>query len=194
MSANFSSITPSTTLRNFMRDGFRYDEISGLLSMNCDSGWAFCRSLTDTLRYVKPRLIAKCRSSGRGEVRKLSESLASIVTPTPTAAQASSRPARWIARRSSRRDTGSILGGKPRRRHASHCRQPYPQGSLTAGDPYPVVENHDIVKAGAEPRLPALADSARPSFMVRAQPFAVRHGNIADRSRNSAGFHGTGNS
>jgi 1,4-alpha-glucan branching enzyme len=38
-------------------DGFRYDEISGLLSMNKDSGWAFCCNLTSTLRFLKPRLL-----------------------------------------------------------------------------------------------------------------------------------------
>ncbi|PWT74585.1 MAG: 1,4-alpha-glucan branching protein, partial [Chloroflexi bacterium] len=40
----------------FHVDGFRYDEISDLIDMNRDSGWSFCCHLTDTLRYVKPRL------------------------------------------------------------------------------------------------------------------------------------------
>jgi 1,4-alpha-glucan branching enzyme len=44
-------------LNEFHVDGFRYDEISGLLSMNRESGFSFCRDLTDTLRCVKPRLI-----------------------------------------------------------------------------------------------------------------------------------------
>lgn len=44
-------------VEEFHADGFRYDEISGLLSMNKDSGWNFCRSMTDTLRSIKPRLL-----------------------------------------------------------------------------------------------------------------------------------------
>ena len=35
----------------FHVDGFRYDEISALLSMNQDSGWTFCCDLTNTIRY-----------------------------------------------------------------------------------------------------------------------------------------------
>ncbi len=42
-------------IQEFHVDGFRYDEISALLSMNEDSGWSFCCALTDTLRYIKPR-------------------------------------------------------------------------------------------------------------------------------------------
>ena len=44
-------------IQEFHVDGFRYDEISALLSMNQDSGWSFCCDLTNTLRYVKPRLL-----------------------------------------------------------------------------------------------------------------------------------------
>ena len=44
-------------ISEFHVDGFRYDEISDLLSMNCDSGWSFCCDLTNTLRFVKPRLL-----------------------------------------------------------------------------------------------------------------------------------------
>jgi hypothetical protein len=44
-------------LQEFHVDGFRYDEISALLSLNENSGWSFCRDLTDTLRYVKPGLL-----------------------------------------------------------------------------------------------------------------------------------------
>ena len=48
-------------IEEFHVDGFRYDEISALFSMNEDSGWSFCCDLTSTLRYIKPRLLAKCR-------------------------------------------------------------------------------------------------------------------------------------
>ncbi len=37
-------------MEEFHADGFRYDEISTLLSLNQDSGWAFCRQLSSMLR------------------------------------------------------------------------------------------------------------------------------------------------
>ncbi|MGE5113230.1 MAG: hypothetical protein ACM3JB_20390 [Acidobacteriaceae bacterium] len=39
----------------FHADGFRYDEISVLLSLGGDSGASFCRDLTGTLRFERPR-------------------------------------------------------------------------------------------------------------------------------------------
>jgi len=44
-------------VNEFHADGFRYDEISMLLSMNKDSGWSFCQALTSTLGFVKPRIL-----------------------------------------------------------------------------------------------------------------------------------------
>jgi len=38
-------------------DAFRYDEISLLLQANNGSGWTFCQNLTNTLRYLKDRLL-----------------------------------------------------------------------------------------------------------------------------------------
>ncbi len=35
-------------------DGFRYDEISALVSLNADNGWGFCRDMTGTVRYARP--------------------------------------------------------------------------------------------------------------------------------------------
>ena len=65
----------------FHVDGFRYDEISDLISMNCDSGWTFCRNLTDTLRYVKPRLLQNAEF-WPGEVGNYPKSWQLIVAPT----------------------------------------------------------------------------------------------------------------
>ncbi len=44
-------------INEFHVDGFRYDEISDLISMNCDWGWSCCCDLTSTLRFIKPRLL-----------------------------------------------------------------------------------------------------------------------------------------
>jgi 1,4-alpha-glucan branching enzyme len=54
-------------IEEFHVDGFRYDEISGLLTMNLESGWDFCRNLTDTWRFVKPRLL-KTQSTGHSNL------------------------------------------------------------------------------------------------------------------------------
>lgn len=44
-------------LNEFHADGFRYDEISVLLSLGGDSGSSFCRDLTGTLRFERPRCL-----------------------------------------------------------------------------------------------------------------------------------------
>ena len=66
----------------FHADGFRYDEISDLISMKCDSGWTSCCALTRTLRYMKPRLVAKCRSPVRVRSATIQRPWLAIVTPT----------------------------------------------------------------------------------------------------------------
>src|SRR6516164_10471023 len=68
-------------ISEFHVDGFRYDEISDLISMNCDSGWTFCRDLTDTLRFVKPRLVQNAEF-WPGEVGNYPKSWQLIVAPT----------------------------------------------------------------------------------------------------------------
>jgi 1,4-alpha-glucan branching enzyme len=44
-------------VEEFHVDGFRYDEISILLSTNQGSGWEFCRALTTALRTLQPRVL-----------------------------------------------------------------------------------------------------------------------------------------
>ena len=58
-------------------DRFRYDEISDLISMNCDSGWSFCRDLTGTLRYIKPRLL-QTPNSGRAKLETIRSRLSRL--------------------------------------------------------------------------------------------------------------------
>src|SRR6266481_1986797 len=58
---NSSSITPATT------------------SMNCDSGWSFCCDLTNTLRFIKPRLLQNAEF-WPGEVGNYPKSAPSIIT------------------------------------------------------------------------------------------------------------------
>jgi hypothetical protein len=60
--------------------GFRDDEISDLISMNCDSGWTFCRNLTCTLRYVKLRLLQNA-DFGRTKSATIQSPGRRLVTP-----------------------------------------------------------------------------------------------------------------
>jgi 1,4-alpha-glucan branching enzyme len=48
--------------------------------MNRDSGWSFCRNLTDTLRYVKPRLLqnAEYWPGEFGDYPKSSQSIVAL--------------------------------------------------------------------------------------------------------------------
>jgi 1,4-alpha-glucan branching enzyme len=147
-------------LEEFHVDGFRYDEISGLLSMNKDSGFSFCRDLTDTLRSVKPRLIQNAEY-WPFEFNDYPRPGPLIVTPTKQggsgfdvvqhdglrsavrgAVQQASFGQNVIV------DFDSIAG---------HL---YPQGYAHGWQAVPCVENHDIVKIGQEKRIAALADGA----------------------------------
>ena len=57
----------------FHVDGFRYDEISDLISMNCDSGWTFCSQPHEYAALCEAALVAKCRILA-GRSRQLSKS------------------------------------------------------------------------------------------------------------------------
>ena len=144
----------------FHVDGFRYDEISGLLSMNCDTGWSFCHDLTNTLRSVKPRLLQNAEY-WPGEFGNYPKSTQEIVTPTifggagfdvvqhdglRNAVRGAVRAASFG--RSAAINFDAIAGNL------------YPSGLPHGWQAVPCVENHDIVKVGADQRIPVLADGA----------------------------------
>jgi 1,4-alpha-glucan branching enzyme len=144
-------------VEEFHVDGFRYDEISALLSMNGDSGWSFCSNLTDTLRFVKPRLlqnaeywpneytqprlsiVAATNNGGTGfDVLQHDGLRIAIRAAVQQAAQGQNA---WV-------DFGSI---------AANLRAldlPHAWQAVTC------LENHDVVQAGRDPRIPALADGS----------------------------------
>lgn len=144
----------------FHADGFRYDEISDLISMNCDSGWTFCRNLTDTLRYVKPRLLQNAEF-WPGEVENYPTSWPSIVTPTVNGGAGFNvvqhdglrGAVRNAVRAASYGQTASID-------FDAIAANLYPPGFAHGWQAVPCVENHDVVKVGADLRIPALADGS----------------------------------
>ena len=144
----------------FRVDGFRYDEISGLLSMNKDSGWSFCRDLTDTLRFTKPRLLQNAEY-WPFEFGDYPKPWPLIVTPTGDGGSGfdvvqhdglrnavRSAISQASAGAQSGVDFDSIAGSL------------YPSGFAHGWQAVTCIENHDIVKIGTQPRIPMLADSA----------------------------------
>jgi 1,4-alpha-glucan branching enzyme len=145
-------------IEEFHVDGFRYDEISALLSMNQDSGWSFCCDLTNSLRYLKPRLVQNAEywpfefqnyprpsplivtSTGSGgagfDVLQHDGLRSAIRSAVGQASQGQSAAV----------DFGSIAGNL------------YPGGFAHGWQAVTCVENHDLVQAGRDPRIPALAD------------------------------------
>jgi 1,4-alpha-glucan branching enzyme len=147
-------------LNEFHVDGFRYDEISGLLSMNKESGFSFCRDLTDTLRSVKPRLIqnAEYWPFEFGDFRRL---VPQIVAKTGQGG-AGFDVVQHDGLRSSVRGAvqQASFGQGASVDFDSIAGNLYPQGYPHGWQAVPCVENHDIVKTGREKRVPALADGS----------------------------------
>jgi 1,4-alpha-glucan branching enzyme len=149
-------------IEEFHVDGFRYDEISALLSMNQDSGWKFCCDLTSTLRYIKPRLLQNAEY-WPFEFQNYPRPSPLIVTPTSgggagfdvlqhdglrSAIRAAVQQA--SQGQSATVDFDAIAG---------HL---YPQGFAHGWQAVTCIENHDLVAIGREPRLPTLADGSNP--------------------------------
>jgi 1,4-alpha-glucan branching enzyme len=147
-------------INEFHVDGFRYDEISALLSMNQDSGWSFCRDLTDTLRFLKPRLLQNAEY-WPFEFQDYPQSSASIVASTANGGEGfdvlqhdglrgavRSAVQQASCGQSATVDFDAIAGNL------------YSPGLAHAWQAVPCVENHDLVAVGREQRLPALADGS----------------------------------
>jgi 1,4-alpha-glucan branching enzyme len=144
----------------FHVDGFRYDEISDLISMNCDSGWAFCCNLTSTLRYVKPRLLQNAEF-WPGEVGNYPKPWPSIVTPVANGG-AGFDVVQHDGLRGAVRTAVQVasFGQGASIDFDAIAQNLYPQGFAHGWQAVPCVENHDIVKVGTDLRIPALADGS----------------------------------
>ncbi len=157
-------------IQEFHADGFRYDEISGLLSMNCDSGWSFCCDLTDTVRYLQPRLLQNAEF-WPFEFGNYPKSTQSIVAPVPNGG-AGFDVVQHDGLRGAVRGaiTASSYGQSAAIDFDSIAGNLYPPGLAHAWQAVPCVENHDIVKVNAEQRIPFLADSSnRRSWYARSR-------------------------
>jgi 1,4-alpha-glucan branching enzyme len=147
-------------INEFHADGFRYDEISDLISMNLDSGWSFCRNLTDTLRYVKPRLLQNAEF-WPWEAGDYPKNTQTMVTPT-SAGGAGFDVVQHDGLRNAIRGAvqAASFGQSAAVNFDAIAANLYPQGFAQAWQVVPCVENHDIVKVGTDLRIPALADGS----------------------------------
>jgi 1,4-alpha-glucan branching enzyme len=147
-------------IEEFHADGFRYDEISDLISMNKDSGWTFCRDLTGTLRFVKPRFLQNAEF-WPGEVGDYPKSTQSIVTATVDGGAGFDTVQHDGLRGAVRGAVqAASFGASAAVNFDAIAGSLYPHGFAHAWQTVPCVENHDIVKVGTDLRLPALADGS----------------------------------
>jgi 1,4-alpha-glucan branching enzyme len=146
-------------IQEFHVDGFRYDEISDLISMNCDSGWSFCCNLTGTLRYLKPRMLQNAEF-WPGEVGNYPKSTQTIVTAVADGGAGFDTVQHDGLRGAVRGAVEAAAAGQQAAvDFDSIARALYPAGFSHAWQTVPCVENHDIVKKGTDQRIPYLADS-----------------------------------
>jgi 1,4-alpha-glucan branching enzyme len=154
----------------FHGDGFRYDEISDLLSMNGDSGWSFCCDLTNTLRFLRPRLLQNAEF-WPGEVGNYPKSAPSIVTSV-AGGGAGFDVLQHDGLRSAVRGAvkSSSFGQQSAVDFDSIAGSLYPGGFAHGWQTVTCIENHDIVKTGTDQRIPSLADSSdRRSWYARSR-------------------------
>jgi len=139
-------------LHEFHVDGFRYDEISALVNLNDTTGWTFCQDLTDTVRFVNSRAIqnAEFWPVTTAVVTPRSENGAGFDVTQHDGLRDSLRQA--IAQAS--------YGATAQVDLDAVARNLYPTQMPDAWRGVTCVENHDLVKAGAQLRIPLLADGS----------------------------------
>ena len=144
----------------FHVDGFRYDEISALLSLNQDSGWSFCCDLTNTLRSLKPRLLQNAEY-WPFEFQNYPRSSSSIVAPTGSGGAGFDVLQHDALRGAIRGAVGQASSGQNATvNFDAIAGSLYPPGLAHAWQAVTCVENHDLVAVGRDPRIPALADGS----------------------------------
>lgn len=147
-------------LQSFHIDGFRFDEISALLSMNEDSGWSFCQDLTSTLRFLKPNMLQNAEY-WPFEFSNYPRTTSNIVTSVENAGAGFDVVQHDALRASIRTAISASSGGQAASVSMTAIAAAlYPPSLPHAWQAVTCVENHDIVKVGTDQRLPALADSS----------------------------------
>jgi len=150
-------------IEEFHADGFRYDEISILLSTNQGSGWEFCRALTTQLRGLQPRILQNAEF-WPGEFDDIPTSAQPIVAAAAVGGAGFDVVQHDDLRGAIRGAVWAASGGAAAVVAVSAIAAAlYPPGFDHAWRAVTCVENHDLVYAGRSPRVPALADSIAPA-------------------------------
>ena len=144
-------------IEEFHADGFRYDEISTLLSTNQGSGWIFCRKLTDQNRQLRPRLLQNAEF-WPGRFGDIPDTVRPIVQPAAAGGAGFDVVQHDKLRYALRRAVEAASFGTGAGVSMSAIADALYPPDLDAWRAVTCVENHDIVRAGREPRIPALAD------------------------------------
>jgi 1,4-alpha-glucan branching enzyme len=120
--------------------------------MNTNDGWSFCQDLTNTLHYCRPRMIQNAEHWPVDPV---------IVTPTTSGGAGFDVLQHDALRTAVRGAIGQSSAGSGASVDLDAVAQAlFPPGFAHAWQAVTCVENHDIVKAGQEPRIPRLADGS----------------------------------
>jgi 1,4-alpha-glucan branching enzyme len=154
----FLSDNASHYIEEFHADGFRYDEISILLSTNQGSGWEFCRALTTQLRTLQPRILQNAEF-WPGEFSDIPSTALPVVAPASAGGAGFDVVQHDDLRGALRDAVGAASGGSSASVSvAAIASALYPPGFDHAWRAVTCIENHDLVMAGRSPRIPALAD------------------------------------
>lgn len=147
-------------VEEFHADGFRFDEISSLLSMNRESGWDFCRDLTNSVRFVKPRLLqnAEYWPFEFGDYPRSTQQVLGAVADGGAGFDVVQHDGLRGAVRGAVKSASFGQGAAAD--FEAIAGQLYPPGLAHGWQAVTCVENHDLVAVGREPRLPVLADSS----------------------------------
>jgi 1,4-alpha-glucan branching enzyme len=147
----------------FHADGLRYDEISILLSTNQANGWTFCRALTTQLRTSQPRFLQNAEF-WPGEFNDIPTTVQPILQSADEGGAGFDVVQHDALRAALRSAVGSAAYGASAEVSMSAIAAVlYPPGMDHAWRAVTCIENHDLVMAGRDSRVPVLADSADPS-------------------------------
>jgi len=145
-------------LEELHADGFRYDEISTLISTNQGSGWEFCRALTSNLRGFRNRILQNAEFWA-GRFADIPASPLPVVAPAEAGGMGFDVVQHDYLRSVLRGAVGAASGGANANVSMSALSAAlYPPAFDHAWRAVTCIENHDLVLAGRDPRLPALAD------------------------------------
>jgi 1,4-alpha-glucan branching enzyme len=156
----FLSDNATHYIEEFHADGFRYDEISILLSTNQGSGWEFCRALTGRLRTLQPRILQNAEF-WPGEFSDIPSTALPVVAPASAGGAGFDVVQHDGLRGALRNAVGAASAGADAQVSVSTIASAlYPPGFDHAWRAVTCIENHDLVMAGRSPRIPALADAS----------------------------------